>query len=411
VNPAGAGGAGTTAQELPDRPDVEPIDASITGPPSQRVWFAQALRGIACLIVVWEHLGQVYLSAPSIVRLVVFTPPDPTLGVQPPGFQTAVYRWLSEIHVLPGLFGVSLFFLISGFVIPFSLERHRLGGFFVRRFFRLYPTLWCGIAVALVALGVQALLLHNGFPVGKKSIVTSGLLVSAYVGHPSVDPVYWTLAIEELFYVIVAVVAWRGMLHRRAVLGAVAAVLAAVCIGLARMPTPTTSVPDLWYLRTQLARNTGFVIFILIGVAFHQHYRGRWTAASAVAMGGGLLAAFAVSLFGGPFPGNQAGLYLGSGVAALLVFWPLYVCRERVPEVRALDALANISYPLYIIHTVVGWVLLRALFHLIPSFFVAVPLALAACIAIAAVLHRLVELPSNALGRRIVARPAFRRQD
>ena len=401
-------GAGTTA---PARSEVDFTDGSVTEPPGQRVWFAQALRGIACLIVVWEHLGHVYLSTPSIVQLVIFTSPDPSLGVEAPGFQTAVYRWLNEMYVVPGRFGVSLFFLISGFVIPFSLERQRLGGFFVRRFFRLYPTLWCGIAVALIALAVQAFLVDNGFPVGKKSIATSGLLVSAYVGHPWVDPVYWTLAIEELFYAIVAVVAWRGMLHRRVALGAVAVVLAAVCIGVARMPAPTTSVPDLWYLRTHLARNAGFVIFIFVGVAFHQHYRGRWSATTAVAMGGGLLAAFAASLLAGPFPGNQAGLYLGSGVAALAVFWPLYVWRERVPEVRALDALANISYPLYLIHTVVGWVLLRALFDEIPNFFVAVPLALAASIAVATVIHRLVELPSNALGRRIVARPAFRRPD
>jgi peptidoglycan/LPS O-acetylase OafA/YrhL len=395
------------AAGVPEAGEAEYSGGSITGPPSERVWFAQALRGVACIIVVWEHLALLYLAAPAVVQAVIFTAPDQSLGVQYPDFQKEIYAFLGRLHVGPGQLGVSLFFLISGFLIPFSLERHRLSGFFVRRFFRLYPTLWCGIAVALVALGIQAFLVNNGFPVGKKAIATSGLLISSYVNQPWVDPVYWTLAIEELFYAIVAVVAWRGMLHRRAALAAVGLVLFVTTIGLARMPNETTYVPEVW--RTQLARNSGFVIFILIGVAFHQHYRGRWSATAALAMGAGMLGTFAAALFAGPFPGNQAGIYLASGVAALVVFWPLYVLRDRVPELRALDALANISYPLYLIHTVVGWILLRALFDLFPNFFVAVPLALAACIAIAAVIHRLVELPSNALGRKIAARPAFRR--
>jgi peptidoglycan/LPS O-acetylase OafA/YrhL len=407
VTLAGAGRAGPQAWEPVAPSRLAETEDPITGPPAERVWFAQALRGVACLVVVWEHLAHVYLGAPAIVQLVIFTPPDPSLHA--PGFQVTIYAWLTRIYVDPGQFGVSLFFLISGFVIPFSLERHRLGGFFVRRFFRLYPTLWAAIAVSLTALAVQAFLVHNGFPVGRKSIVTSGMLVGVYVGRPWVDPVYWTLAVEELFYAIVAVLAWRGLLHRRAVLVGVTLVLAVNAVLLGRVPTPVTFVPRFWYLRTHLARNSCFVIFILVGVAFHEHYKGRWSGRAALALGAGGLAAYAAVLFAGPFPGNQAGIYLGSAIAALLVFTPLYVLREHVPYSRGLDALANISYPLYLVHTVVGWVLLRALLHEVPNFFVAVPLAIAASIAIAAVIHRLVELPSNAIGRRIVARPAFRR--
>ncbi len=411
-DPPGDESAPAGSSETPAAPPTAPpaVSATAVGVAStEKVWFAQGLRGIACLIVVWEHLAYDYLAAPDLVRLIIFTPPDLGLGVRPPGWQTAFYQWLTSLHIAPGQFGVSLFFLISGFVIPFSLERHRLSGFFVRRFFRLYPTLWAGIAVTLAALAIQAHLVQNGFPVGKKAAGSSGLLVGVYMGQPWVDPVYWTLAIEELFYVIAAFTAWKGSLHRRAVVAAVGLGLAVTTIVVAPIETPVGSVPPYWYLRTHLARNACFVIFILIGVAFHQHYRGRWNTATSAAMGAGLLGAFAVSLAAGPFPGNQAGIYLGSGIAALVVFTPLYVWRDRVPRARALDALANISYPLYLIHTVVGWILLRALFHVAPNFWVSVPLALVICVAMAAAIHFLVEIPSNAIGRRIVSRPRFRR--
>ena len=49
-----------------------------------------------------------------------------------------------------GQFGVVLFFLCSGFIIPASLERHgSLQGFWISRFFRLYPIYWVATLAAL----------------------------------------------------------------------------------------------------------------------------------------------------------------------------------------------------------------------------------------------------------------------
>jgi len=123
---------------------VEPIDPLATddGHGTQRVWFAQALRGLACLIVVWQHLGHDFLAEPGLVSVVAFTRRDPTLASRAPAIQSTIFGWFDTVHLGPGTFGVGLFFLISGFVIPFSLERNTVGGFFTRRFFRLYPT--CG---------------------------------------------------------------------------------------------------------------------------------------------------------------------------------------------------------------------------------------------------------------------------
>ena len=48
-----------------------------------------------------------------------------------------------------------------------------------------------------------------------------------------IDPVLWSLAVEELFYLVAATPAWRGLLARRGAVVAVAAVLttAAVATG------------------------------------------------------------------------------------------------------------------------------------------------------------------------------------
>ena len=45
-----------------------------------------------------------------------------------------------------GPFGVALFFVISGFVIPFSFETYGRLDFIVARFFRIYPTYLTGLS-------------------------------------------------------------------------------------------------------------------------------------------------------------------------------------------------------------------------------------------------------------------------
>jgi len=367
---------------------------------TQRVWFAQALRGVACLIVVWEHLGHDYFATPGVVSLLAFTPPDSRVVIPSPAIQTSIFGFLDKVHIWPGAFGVALFFLISGFVIPFSLERNTIGGFFTRRLFRLYPTLWAGIGLTLAVLGVQAWLLGAPFPYGFRVVGSSGGLFGVYLGKPWVDPVYWTLAIEEIFYVIAALCAWRGVLHRRATVVAVAVALTTVCVTIGP-PTPTTSVPPLWYLRTHLGRNTGFVVFILIGLAFHEHSRGTWTARSCAAVGAGLVGLFAICLYNGPFTGNQPLIFLASTLCALAVFTLLYLVRDLLPYVRPLDWLADVSYPLYLIHTVIGWILMHFFYRYVASYVVVVPLTVAIVIALAGLVHRYVEVPTNRLGRRL----------
>jgi peptidoglycan/LPS O-acetylase OafA/YrhL len=101
-----------------------------------------------------------------------------------------------------GYLGVPLFFLISGFVIAWSAQGRSVGQFALSRFKRLYPMFWVGLAMTLgvVALtGRRPYLLHPG-------VVAANLtMLPGRFSRPEVDVVYWTLAIELKFYVWVAI--------------------------------------------------------------------------------------------------------------------------------------------------------------------------------------------------------------
>ncbi len=143
----------------------------------------------------------------------------------------------------PGLFaffrlgdlGVPIFFVISGYCMAVAVERSRakgdsIGQFLSRRFRRIYPTFWCSIAVAMavpVVIEFLSYLKTGTFAGLDRSETSNGWLVytpADWLGvitltrvffylpdanglqgkFNSLNAVYWTLAIEVQFYLIVS---------------------------------------------------------------------------------------------------------------------------------------------------------------------------------------------------------------
>lgn len=115
-------------------------------------------------------------------------------------------------NIIPGKFGVTLFFFISGFLITklLLLEYHEknsisLKKFYLRRFFRLYPALLGMIGVSLIT----ASLIPCSIPL-KDIIAALFYFTNYYIGwirDPGEDcmrilDIIWSLSVEEHFYFI-----------------------------------------------------------------------------------------------------------------------------------------------------------------------------------------------------------------
>jgi peptidoglycan/LPS O-acetylase OafA/YrhL len=153
-----------------------------------RVEMIDALRGLAALFVCWYHnMGHLKL------------PDGPVLALSQYGY-----------------LGVHVFFVISGFIIPYSLVRAgysptSFGRFMLRRLARLDPPYFA--ALTLTVLFGYALVFfvrsHGGkLPVDSASQLASHLAYATGItGHTWINPVFWTLGIEFQFYLFV------GLLH------------------------------------------------------------------------------------------------------------------------------------------------------------------------------------------------------
>ena len=97
-----------------------------------------------------------------------------------------------------GKIGVIVFFLISGFVIPFSFNGTgfiALKSFGISRLFRLYPVYWVSVILGFV--------LYQNF--SWVDFIANLTMLQQFVGFPNIIGLYWTLQIELIFYFLIAI--------------------------------------------------------------------------------------------------------------------------------------------------------------------------------------------------------------
>jgi peptidoglycan/LPS O-acetylase OafA/YrhL len=102
-----------------------------------------------------------------------------------------------------GYLGVQLFFLISGFVILRSAASGSLRTFIISRIVRLYPAFWICCTLTFVI----TLVIGGGhFHVTSLQYVSNMTLLSGFFKNNFIDGVYWTLVVEMRFYFLIALV-------------------------------------------------------------------------------------------------------------------------------------------------------------------------------------------------------------
>jgi len=103
-----------------------------------------------------------------------------------------------------GKYGVHVFFVISGFIIPFSLYKAKfeLRDYFLflyKRFLRLHPPYLVGLLFTLVLAAASYHSKHIPNPENIVSILKSLF----YIHAPADNPVYWTLKVEAEYYLFI----------------------------------------------------------------------------------------------------------------------------------------------------------------------------------------------------------------
>jgi peptidoglycan/LPS O-acetylase OafA/YrhL/lysophospholipase L1-like esterase len=331
----------------------------------------------------------------------------------------------AQIRGTGGAFlGVSTFFTLSGFLITtITLADHRRTGrvdatrFYARRARRLLPAAVLAIlatAVVTLLLGSDAQVSHlrgdalsSEFYVANWHLIRTGASYAAIFESPSMYTHFWSLAIEEQFYLVfplaLAFALWAGRGSRRVLAGGIAAVTVASVAWSAHVLA--TSGQDRAYFGTD-TRIAELAIGCLLALWWGRRRaradagapasgRGRWWGLAAQAAGAAALVAV-VAAWHLVERGDQF-LYRG-GFAVYACLNALVILAalqpggpvRRLLGLRPIVALGVISYGAYLVH----WPIMVVLQHrtaLPGEGRLAVGLALT--VVIAAASYRFIEQP------------------
>jgi peptidoglycan/LPS O-acetylase OafA/YrhL len=353
----------------------------------ERVAFANALRGVAALSVVIAHyVGTFWVDRPAISLLTA----APEL--QNPPYANPPYFILLHTTLGPvswGAFGVALFFVISGFVIPFSLAACSRGAFVIGRLFRIVPTYMAGFAVTVLAITINAHTFGIPFPYTPGDTLihfVPGLRDLMWRG--TIDGIVWTLEVELKFYLLAALVA--PLLNR----GSLLVFAAPMTIAIAMLLRPSEPGPLL-----ALWMSGPFLIFMFAGVALNFYYRGLQSLWTTALICGTLFLTFAhVS----EFVAHAAHTW-PSFLAALALFVIAMLMPTLAPDRGPLRFLASVSYPLYVVHGMAGYVVMGALLRHGMSPWLAILTAFGIALLASYTLHRIIEQPSQKIGKAVSA--------
>lgn len=374
---------------------------------NSRVVFAHLLRGVAAASVLAHHFLYLAWKKPAPIGDLIAQPTLPAL------VEKISHVAITDFGVpnFWGHFGVALFFVVSGFVIPFSVSSFSPRGFLVARVLRIWPTYVVGLSIALTCIALNAARADAAFPFTLADVIRHYLILPRWptLARP-IDGIIWTLEIEIFFY---AFCFFANRKLKALDSSVFLVVLVSLCVVIAAnlvMRTAAASNPAIFAVLHWASSMMQYLPFLLVGTAFHFFYRRRLRAIELVLVQAALLLVFVLSWrlnFAKGDGWNEPVSYL----IAYAVFALMFGFRDVVAGLpgllrRPLSGLADISYSLYVVHGVLGYTIiaeaLRAGFGAVPAIVSAIIAALGAAI----VIHITVERASRSRGRVLAARDA-----
>lgn len=371
----------------------------LAGPSSagaeRRIEWLDFLRGAAALAIVLFHV--------RVTLWVGFR------ALMADSSYSSIDRALAWMTLPFPFFGttVMLFFVVSGFAIHYPYARR--GSSFsarpyaLRRFFRIYPVY---LAVVLLTVAAEHIAADSGTgvlsPLSK--VLATGAMVQNYLpptGQLAGNPSLWSLPVEVELYLVYPVLLsiWRRIGTRYMLL-----VVTLVSVGAA--------LPLFAGHQWPMGNFAKYWIIWVSGAVLAEQVRTQslpvWRSSYTLMIATGLAVAIAARTVGVPFGFEH---FLWGGIYFLFTLWGLTAAAplHHLPAWlrRTMQAVGDMSYSLYLLHFPLfvvlgaGWI---AVFGAKPSN-VLIPLAATLLsLPCAYVLWRLIEQPSQRLGRSLALR-------
>jgi peptidoglycan/LPS O-acetylase OafA/YrhL len=341
------------------------------------------LRGLAAMAVVLRH----------------FYPQHGLFPPYPASTPTPLFILFHQ-----GYLRVQVFFVLSGFVIAYSLRSayvtpSYMARFAFRRSLRLDPPYWIALAIVISSICLPRLVLHKNpaMPFTISGVLAHMFYLQDLVGMPNMLGLSWTLCLELQFYLCFAVM--LGISQR----------IADTKIPLISKPTMALALVFLPLFLVSLLVRIDWLAWPVPGVfvpywcEFFAGVLCCWCLLGAIS--GWWFGVFAITITLALCKAWQPTLVTVLATACLILFAGRRNKMSSWLNVAPIQYLGRISYSLYLMHGAVAGFFLILVFKLIPDAgrfaLLWMPIAILISLCAAHLMYVCVERPSLELSRRL----------
>lgn len=290
-----------------------------------------------------------------------------------------------------GTAGVDLFFMISGFVILLSLEHiKKTGHFVINRISRLYPTYWASVTLTFAVIVLYSLYNMDFSKVSIIQYLGNLTMFQYYLGIQNIDGPYWTLIIEMLFYIFMAILFQFKFLKHLNKIGVVLTIfivlLTFLYISSIRLQMVFNLIPLLQFWPLFFA-----------GILFYQIVTKKTKTINIYGM---IVLCFIAQITVFEYAGrSKSFITIGEYALMLIFFFSLFALFVNGKLKFIINKpslfLGKISYALYLIHQKISldYIIPFLIYKLKFPFWFSAAVALFCCIGIAATITYFIEIP------------------
>ncbi len=368
----------------------------------QKIYFLQIARFFACLSVVYVHWYGVIATPNEIHHFILQDAlpnyPDINLPDYVGMFTSLIgLKYFSCVY-----FGLGLFFILSGYVIPLSLRKSTPFDYLFRRIYRIYPTLIVCLGLTLCTMTLAGWYLDSHEPnklFSLQTLLGNMFLIRDLVHGRYIDNATWTLEIEIHFYLLFFLFFYFSIEKK------VTSFLICACsFWVLAYLLVYVFAENLLMLKVAVffARNGSYLTFMFVGTALYYILSRQWDISQGVIS---IILLMWVSYLCLSINPKNAGLYqfiFINHAYALLFFTLLYFTNKYLPYNRLVNKLAEISYPLYLTHGFTGYTFYFLFYHFSSNVLFSAVAALSLVLLLTVLIHRYVEKPAIAFSKELI---------
>ena len=233
-----------------------------------------------------------------------------------------------------GAAGVIVFFITSGYIITHVLQTESSPDFLIKRLFRIYP-------LYIAAVIIEALTYYpftGTIETSLKILIPRMLLIGDFFETPyALGGVEWTLRVELVFYLFMALLKATGILGRTTWLP-----LALLAVTLTLYALPEFPAADQWLH----GYFTLYAPFLFIGICLYLLQTKKSPAYLCLPVIITITALFIKNLA----ILHPAWSVFNFAIPAVLIFISAWLGRKHLPDSRVLRLLSNMTYSIYLFH-------------------------------------------------------------